>query len=329
MRLRIQTWNPVMKRRTKAVLLISSLAVTTVVASYAMLSVALARAIDPQGYCNTGFSRLSSCTLRVASRTTTQSKPAFGPLAATWNEPDRVIASETTAWAVAQCPRNAIANRLLCAVPSATSPAEAASDDLATGLPRPKPWLISTAKQSSFITSVHVETPLSLTGVLAFYRAELTKRGWTETDAAAVEPDRAVIAYTTSDGPAQLRLVSHDGRTIADLSRRKPATDDASIVSMPGRARLMLGNATEEAAVMSINGRSVELAAGIGDNFRSVPATGDKSPAVPDMNLAPGRYCFSLKLASGASENRVFEVAANETWGLLAGPEGIIPLHLY
>ena len=329
MRLRIQTWNPVMKRRTKAVLLISGLAVTTVVATYAMLSVALARAIDPQNYCGTGFSKLSSCTMRVASRTTRQSRPAFGPLAETWNEPDRVISSETTAWAVAQCPANAIGSRLLCAVPSAGSPAEAASDDLATGWPRPQPWLISTAKQSPFITSIHVETPLSLSGVLAFYRAELTKRGWTETDAAAVEADRAVIAFTTSDGQAQLRLTRQNDKTIADLSRRKPATDDASIVSMPGRARLMLGNATEEAAVISINGRSVELAAGIGDNFRSVPATGDKSSAVPDMNLAPGHYSFTLKLASGASEKREFEVAANETWGLLAGSDGIIPLHLY
>src|SRR3954469_413582 len=201
-----------MKRRAKAVLLISGLALTTVVASYTMLSVALARVVDPHNFCGTGFSKLSSCTLRVASRTTTQSKPDFGPLAATWNEPDRVISSETTAWAVAQCPRNAIANRLLCAVPSATSPAEAASDDLATGWPRPKPWLITTAKQSPFITSIHVETPLDLAATLTFYRAELAKRGWTETDAAAVEPDRAVIAYTTSDGPAQLRLTRQNGK---------------------------------------------------------------------------------------------------------------------
>lgn len=318
-----------MKRRTKAVLLIGSLAVTTVVASYAMLSVALARVVDPHGYCDTGFSKLSSCTLRVASRTTTQSKPAFGPLAATWNAPDRVISSETTAWAVAQCPRNAIASRLLCAVPTATSPAEAASDDLATGLPRPKPWLVTTAKQSPFITSVHVETPLDLSGVLAFYRAELTRRGWSETDGSVVEPDRTVIAFTTSDGPAQLRLTRHDGGTIADVSRRKPAAGTAGIVPMPGQARLMLGNATEEEAVIAINGQSVELAAGIGDNFRSVTETGNKSPAIPEMNLAPGRYNFILKLASGASENREFEVAADETWGLLAGPDGIIPLHLY
>jgi hypothetical protein len=322
-----------MKRRTKAVLLIGGLAVTTVVATYAMLSVALARVVDPQGYCNTGFSRLSSCTLHWMSRTTHQSKPAFGASsdAAPSNEPDtpRLISSETTAWAVAQCPRNAIANRLLCAVPSAASVTEAASDDRVTGLPRPKPWLITTAKNSPFIEALHIETPLDLAATLGFYRAELLKRGWTETDGAVVEADRAVIAFTTSDGPAQLRLTRQDGRTVADVSRRKADTYNAGIVSMPGQARLMLGNATGEEAVMSINGRSVELAAGVGDDFRSVPETGNKSPAIPEMNLAPGRYNVTRKLASGASESRVFEVAANETWGLLAGADGIIPLRLY
>ena len=318
-----------MKRRTKAVLLISGLAVTAVVASYAMLSVALARTIDPQNYCGTGFSRLSSCTMRVASRTTWQTKPAFGPLADTWTGPDRLLSSETTAWAVAQCPNNGIAKRALCNVPSAKSPVQAASDDLATGWPRPQPWLITAAKQSPFITSIHVETPLSLAATLAFYRSELIKRGWTEAEAAVAEADRAVIAYTTSDGPAQLRLTRQDGKTIADLSRRKPDADTASIVPMSGKARLMLGNATKEQAVMSINGRSFDLAAEVGDNFRSVPTTGDKSSAVPDMDLAPGRYSFTLKLASGASEKREFEVAAGETWGLLAGEDGIVPLRLY
>lgn len=318
-----------MKRRTKAVVVICGLAVTTVVASYTMLSVALARAIDPQNYCGTGFSKLSSCTMRVASRTRWQSKPAFGPLADTWTGPDRLLSSETTAWAVAQCPRNAVGSHLLCAVPSAASPVEAASDDLATGWPRPKPWSITTGKQSPFITSIHLETPLSLAATLAFYRAELVKRGWIEADAAVVEADRAVIAYTTSEGPAQLRLTRQNDKTIADLSRRKPATDDAGIVAVPGQARLMLGNAAEEVAVMSIDGRSVELAAGVGDNFRSVPEAGDKSPSVPELSLAPGRYNITVKLASGASEKRELEVAANETWGLLADSEGIIPLHLY
>jgi hypothetical protein len=48
------------------------------------------------------------------------------------------------------------------------------------------------------------------------------ERGWTENDGAVVEPDRAVIAFTTTDGPALLRLIHEDERTIADLSLRKP-----------------------------------------------------------------------------------------------------------
>ena len=326
-----------MKRRTKAVLLISSLAVTTVGVSYVMLSVALGRALDPQGYCNTGFSKLSSCTLHLVTMTRHQSTPIFTtPSSPASDTPSnasntpKLLSTETTAWAVARCPRNTIANRLLCAVPSAASAAEAASDDLATGLPRPKPWLITTAKNSPLIEALHIETPLDRAATLGFYRAELLKRGWTETDGAVIEPDRALIAFTTSDGPAQLRLTRQDGRTIVDLSRRKPAADNAGIVLIPGQARLMLGNATKEEAVITINGQSVKLAAGVGDDFRSVPETGNNSPAIPEMYLPPGRYNVTLKLASGASEHRQFEAVADETWGLQAGPDGVaLPVHLY
>ena len=135
---------------------------------------------------------------------------------------------DVTAWAVAHCPADYISRHLLCAVPSDAAPVQAANDDLATGLPRPKPWLLTTAKNSPFIESVHIETPLDLAGVLGFYRAELSKRGWSENGGAVVEPDGAVIAFTTSDGPALLRLTRQDDRTIADLSRRKPAATNAA-----------------------------------------------------------------------------------------------------
>src|SRR5215471_14851956 len=76
------------------------------------------------------------------------------------------------------------------------APAQAASDDLevelseATGLPLPKRRVLTTAINSPFTKSIHVETPLDLATVLGFYRAELSKRSWTENDGAAVEPDR-------------------------------------------------------------------------------------------------------------------------------------------
>ncbi|MBX9646624.1 MAG: hypothetical protein K2X57_06165 [Xanthobacteraceae bacterium] len=326
-----------MKRRTKAVLLVGGVAVAAVVAMYVMLSSALARVIDPHGYCETGFSKLIDCNLHWSTTTTSQSTPIFTtPANATSTVPSgaretiRPISVDVTAWAVARCPGDYITRHLLCAVPSDAAPVQAASDDLATGLPRPRPWLLTTAKNSPFIESVHIETPLDLAGVLRFYRAELSKRGWSENDGAVVEPAGAVIAFTTSDGPALLRLTRQDDRTIADLSRRKPAATNAGVLPRPGQVKLRLGNATDEEAVITVNGQTIKLAARAGIKLTDTPAIGPKSSDGQEIDLPPGKYKVTLKVAGGAAQNREFEVAADETWGLLASSAGVpIPLHLY
>jgi len=139
-----------------------------------------------------------------------------------------------------------------------------------------------------------------------------------------------VIAFTTSDGPALLRLTHQDDRTIADLSLRKPAAANAGLLPMPGQVRLRLGNTTDEEAVITINEQTIKLAARAGRNLTDDPETGRKSPDSPEINLPPGKYQVTLKIASGAAQNREFEVVAGETWGLLVGPAGVpLPVHLY
>jgi hypothetical protein len=55
-----------------------------------------------------------------------------------------------------------------------------------------------------------------------------------------------------------------------------------------------------------------------------------RPPRRPDIDLPPGKLKLTLKVASGAAQDREFEVAANETWGLLVGPAGVrLPMHLY
>lgn len=316
-----------MNRRRKAVLLVGGLAIATAIASVAVLTAALARVVDPHHYCDSGFSRFVNCTYHWSSQTISQGTPIFPSSAPPTFQGTYV---NTTSWVIAQCPQSYVARGLLCAAASDVVPVEAASDDLVTGLPRPKPWLLTTGKNSRFITAVHVETPLDLAAALGFYRAELSRRGWTEDDGAVVEPDRAVIPFTTVVGPALLRLVHQDDRTIVDLSRRKPAATSAGILPMPGQVRLLLGNATDEEAVITVNGQTIKLAARAGVNLTDDPETVRKSEGSQEINLPPGKYKVALKIASGAAQNREFEVAANETWGLLAGPAGVpLPLHLY
>ena len=317
-----------MNRRTRGVLLGGCLAVVVAITAVVVLSMALTRVLDPHHYCETGFSTLIDCNMQWSSTSISQGtpNPAFAAASRSTNTAPssshhtfKPGYSEVTSWAI-DCPENYIA-RLLCAV-SVAAPALAASDDLATGLPRPKPWLITAAKKTPFTESVHIETPLDLAVVLGFYRVELSKRGWTENDGAVVEPDRAVIAFTTSDGPALLRLIRQD-----DLLLRKPSAGDAGIQPKPGQVRLMLGNTTDEEAVITINGQTIELAAHAGHDLTDDLDGEGKSP---EIDLPPGKFKVNLKVASKAAQNREFEVAADETWGLLVGPEGLpLPVRLY
>lgn len=324
-----------MKRRTKIVLLVAGLAVAIPVASVVVLTKALAMVVDPRHYCESGFSTLVDCHYRLRTQTVRQGTPIFNtPSNATSAAPsgargtDPIIFVDATSWGFVDCPKNQLARRVLCAIATGAGSVQAAGDDPVTGLPRPKPWLVTTAKNSSVIMAFHVETPLDLAGVLGFYRSELSKRGWSENDGAVVGPDSAAITLTTSDGPAQLRLTRQDDRTIVDLSRRKPALTNAGIKPNPGQVRLLLGNDTEEEAVLTINGQTIELAAG--RQLMDDPIGGKKSPDSQEINLPPGKYTVSIKLASGAVQNREFELAAGETWGLVAGQAGVpLPLRVY
>lgn len=313
-------------RLVKVVLVVGGLAG----AMCAVSAMALPSVLDPYHYCNSGFSRAVSCSYRYSSRSTHQGTPVFPPAADAAPREPQPDTIDVTSWAVAHCPRNGIARQMLCAPTSVAAASPGEGDDHTTGLPLPRPWLLTTAKTSALIEALHVETPLGVAEALRFYRAELGKRGWTEDDGAVVAPDRAVVAFATPDGPALLRIASAGDRTNADLSRRKPGATNPNMLPKQGQAMLMLGNALEEAVVITVNERSVELAALAGDHLTNDADVALKLPDSQKMDLAPGRYKVAMKAAGGAAENREFEIAAGETWGLMAGKDGVpFPVHLY
>ena len=202
------------------------------------------------------------------------------------------------------------------------------SDD--AGLPLPAGWNLMTAKSSSLIRSGHVETPLDLAAVTSFYRAALGQRGWTENGGAVIASDRTEITFTTSDGPATLRLTRQDNRTIADLSLRKPAKATAGIPPKPGQVRLMLGNHTDEAAIVTVDEQTLTLAAHAGERLTYTDDAAKESSGIPKIDLPPGKHMVTLRVEGGQLQSRELEVAANETWGLLVGPNGTpLPMRLY
>ncbi|MGY2931514.1 hypothetical protein ACVWZ6_001116 [Bradyrhizobium sp. GM6.1] len=75
----------------------------------------------------------------------------------------------------------------------------------------------------SFRTELEASIPAELGEVLAFYRAELTNRGWQEkADGAIVTAERAELAFTSPQGPAVLKLGRARDETTVSLMQRNP-----------------------------------------------------------------------------------------------------------
>ncbi|APG07525.1 hypothetical protein M2175_000604 [Bradyrhizobium elkanii] len=175
----------------------------------------------------------------------------------------------------------------------------------------------------SFRKELEASIPAELSDVLAFYRAELTKRGWQEkTDGATVTAERAELAFTSPEGPAMLKLGRAREETTVSLVQRNPqAAAKADIMPKAGQARLMLGNIGPKEASLTINKQTIKIAAGAG---------GPQSPKGPMLDLPPGKYQYALRMPGQPARTDTLTVAAGDAWGLLVGPSGdVLPLQMY
>jgi len=74
--------------------------------------------------------------------------------------------------------------------------------------------------------------------------------------------------------------------------------------------------------VIAINEKSIKIAPGVG---------GPKSPNGPTLELRPGKYKYSLKIAGQPRRTNEIEVGADDTWGLMVGPggAGVLTMQMY
>jgi hypothetical protein len=200
--------------------------------------------------------------------------------------------------------------------------ASAAPQDLEAdetgGLPVPKNHTMSGSEGTPFRHGLNADVPVDLASVLTFYRRELTKRGWKEQAAADVKPDQATLAFVSPDGPAILRLSAKDDETVVSLVVRDRAkAEKAGMAPKPGQVKMMFGNVMGADAVFTINKQTIKVAAGA------------KGADGPTIDLPPGKYKVVVKVAGQAATTEETNVAADETWGLLVGPGGVLPLQMY
>lgn len=209
------------------------------------------------------------------------------------------------------------------ASPKPDAPPNGLVADSHNGLPFPEGGEGFQSEGSNFRKQTTKTVTADLQAVVDFYRRELASPDWTENKAAAkIEKTSATLSFTGPSGGLTVQLKSKGNQTaITLLSRDAPGAKAAGVLPAPGKARLIIGNGSEKAVVITVNKRDYNVAAGAGAKD---PKTG------LNWDVAPGKYTVEIKLPGAAAKSETLTIGADEAWGLIILPTGeSLPIQLY
>ena len=158
-----------------------------------------------------------------------------------------------------------------------------------------------------------------LAEVAAFYRQELTAKGW-KSPAADSTGDTMQFKNDTMD--VAIALKPQGSKTAVEVITRDIAlAKQEGVFPEPGKGRLVLGNANNVAVVFTIGNANYSLKPGQGGK--------DYKQAL-NHSLAPGTYTVIIKIPGQPQETEKIELTEGSTWGIIALPMGgCLPVQLY
>lgn len=188
------------------------------------------------------------------------------------------------------------------------------------GLPVPKPNSSVGRTKSLFRYEASATVKARADTVLAFYKRELAARGWSEVGAAKISGDTATADFWAPEGPARLTIERKGGETYVTVAVRQEAEARKSgLMPKAGMVRLLFGSMADGLAVVTVAGRTVNVA----------PGVGQMGTDGPTLEVKPGTLKVTVKVGKQPPQTETVPVAEGEIWGLLIGPGGVLPLQAY
>jgi hypothetical protein len=193
------------------------------------------------------------------------------------------------------------------------------------GLPAPADYTEYVGDSGMYRSGLAAASPSSLKSVLKLYRDELAVRKWHELPSTVAPTDsQAALMFDSPDqGRLELNLTrnANGGTDISLVVRAEAAAQKAGILPPAGKSRIYFGNINDAAVTFNIAEKDIKVAAGNQNE--------SDMKNVPSLDLAPGKYDFTLTLSGKTPIKDTITVAAGETWALAAGPGGALSLQMY
>jgi hypothetical protein len=183
------------------------------------------------------------------------------------------------------------------------------------GLPVPEGYTGIQKEGSKFRSEIKTTVTAELDAVADFYRRELAATEWKENVRdALIGKQSAKLSFSGPKGSLTVQLKASGKETAITLaSRDAAAAKAAGLLPSPGKGRIIIGNARDKAATVTVNKRDYQVAAGAGAKD---PKTGVSS------EVAPGKYSVEIKLPGEQAQTENLTVGADETWGVMILPSG-------
>ena len=181
---------------------------------------------------------------------------------------------------------------------------------------------MSEGTTTPFRRELKASVPLALADVLGFYRRELGKRNWKEESKGAV--------VTGGQRGHRLHLARRSGgaqaRPQGRRDQRQPRREKSGR-RRQGRHHAEAGPG--QGSVRQHQRRRRRRSRSTGKTIKVAAGAGTKGPDGPSLDLPPGKYKYSIKLPGKPAQNDEVEVGADETWGLMIGPGGVLAMQAY
>ena len=203
-------------------------------------------------------------------------------------------------------------------LPSKNIPEGGLAADAWDGLPIPEGHEGMQSEGSRFRKQANTKVDAELSRVVDFYRRELPSGAWGEWKEnaadAKVEEQSARLAFSGPTGNLIVQLDGEDETVAVTLVLRDAqAAKAAGLLPASGKSRLLVGNATEQAAVITINKQEYKVTAGAGAQD---PKTG------LNWEVAPGNYTVEMKPPGKSVQSEKLQLGPDETWGVIIGETG-------
>jgi hypothetical protein len=186
------------------------------------------------------------------------------------------------------------------------------------GVPVPSDFESESRIGSEFMQEMSGSSPSSVADLVTLYREGLSAQGWTEQSGAAeVGDDEAKLAFQGPESTLTLSMSAEGGQTTLSLKHKMTAAaKEKGILPPAGQVRLYLGSMNEEEITITLDGQALKVA----------PTPMDAEPKdTMSVDLEPGQHTYTVP----GSPEETLELGPDESWMLLIGPDGALPLQVY